>query len=405
MKILNGAAFKKMLLSGAANLSNRHHEIDALNVFPVPDGDTGTNMSLTIMAAAKEVLDATISEQVEMTSEDINAAATTLNDCNLLINLPVAGNYYRIAYNYNGTIKYVQATASGAQDKANAMSMTEEKGAASIFFFADGKLLSYTAGTYVKEEGDVRGLQEIGTAGEVTFEVGSALGTIAIKAPHYMHANSHNGIDFIDHCGGAGHDAHNFIIEEVEALPVTISAAKWASFYAPVAVTLPEVVKAYYTIGEKDEETGKYLQFKEIENGIVPAKTGVMLNGEATTYSFTITTTETVIEGNLFQGTTATTDIPVAGTYYILAIGENGVGLYADADEQNFRNNSHKAYYFVEGELQAVSYGFDFGGTTAIEGVEAVAGEKAIYDLTGRKIDAITAPGLYIINGVKTIVE
>jgi len=58
MKILNGATFKAMLLSGAANLSNRHHEIDALNVFPVPDGDTGTNMSMTFTAGVKAAVDA-----------------------------------------------------------------------------------------------------------------------------------------------------------------------------------------------------------------------------------------------------------------------------------------------------------------------------------------------------------
>src|SRR5690554_874519 len=46
-KILTGDLFLKMLSSGANNLANQHHEINALNVFPVPDGDTGTNMNLT----------------------------------------------------------------------------------------------------------------------------------------------------------------------------------------------------------------------------------------------------------------------------------------------------------------------------------------------------------------------
>ena len=55
MERINGVLFKQMLESGMNNLSNHSAEIDALNVFPVPDGDTGTNMSMTIMAAAKEV--------------------------------------------------------------------------------------------------------------------------------------------------------------------------------------------------------------------------------------------------------------------------------------------------------------------------------------------------------------
>lgn len=45
-----------MLQSGAANLSNHHAEIDALNVFPVPDGDTGTNMSMTFTSGVKDAL-------------------------------------------------------------------------------------------------------------------------------------------------------------------------------------------------------------------------------------------------------------------------------------------------------------------------------------------------------------
>lgn len=44
-----------MLLAGFENLSANKQQVDALNVFPVPDGDTGTNMSLTVQAAAKEV--------------------------------------------------------------------------------------------------------------------------------------------------------------------------------------------------------------------------------------------------------------------------------------------------------------------------------------------------------------
>ena len=54
-KTINADMLSKMLLAGAANLEAKKEFINELNVFPVPDGDTGTNMSLTIMAAAKEV--------------------------------------------------------------------------------------------------------------------------------------------------------------------------------------------------------------------------------------------------------------------------------------------------------------------------------------------------------------
>jgi DAK2 domain fusion protein YloV len=55
MKVINGKLFKEMIIAGANVLHNNHPEIDALNVFPVPDGDTGTNMSLTFSAGASEV--------------------------------------------------------------------------------------------------------------------------------------------------------------------------------------------------------------------------------------------------------------------------------------------------------------------------------------------------------------
>ena len=55
MKIIDGRLFKQMVMTGAIVLHNNHPEIDALNVFPVPDGDTGTNMSLTFNAGASEI--------------------------------------------------------------------------------------------------------------------------------------------------------------------------------------------------------------------------------------------------------------------------------------------------------------------------------------------------------------
>lgn len=52
---LNGELFKKALVSGANNIVNHKKDVDALNVFPVPDGDTGTNMSMTVTAAVREL--------------------------------------------------------------------------------------------------------------------------------------------------------------------------------------------------------------------------------------------------------------------------------------------------------------------------------------------------------------
>lgn len=55
MKTINGQELKQLFLSGANNLYNHYPEIDQLNVFPVPDGDTGMNMNLTLTSGAKEI--------------------------------------------------------------------------------------------------------------------------------------------------------------------------------------------------------------------------------------------------------------------------------------------------------------------------------------------------------------
>lgn len=55
MNTIDAALVQKMFLAGAKNLESNKEWINDLNVFPVPDGDTGTNMTMTIMSAAKEV--------------------------------------------------------------------------------------------------------------------------------------------------------------------------------------------------------------------------------------------------------------------------------------------------------------------------------------------------------------
>ena len=54
-KTINSTLFRKMIIAGAKVLDNNKKFVDSLNVFPVPDGDTGTNMSLTFNSAVKEI--------------------------------------------------------------------------------------------------------------------------------------------------------------------------------------------------------------------------------------------------------------------------------------------------------------------------------------------------------------
>lgn len=50
--MVNGVSLKDAIISGANHITSQKSSIDDLNIFPVPDGDTGTNMSMTIGAAA-----------------------------------------------------------------------------------------------------------------------------------------------------------------------------------------------------------------------------------------------------------------------------------------------------------------------------------------------------------------
>ena len=55
VQLIDGLLLRDMIVAGAANLDKNRDAVDALNVFPVPDGDTGTNMSLTVASATREV--------------------------------------------------------------------------------------------------------------------------------------------------------------------------------------------------------------------------------------------------------------------------------------------------------------------------------------------------------------
>ncbi|HOF53704.1 MAG TPA: DAK2 domain-containing protein [Bacilli bacterium] len=55
MKNIDGQLLKQMIISGTNNLYNHYPEVDSLNVFPVPDGDTGMNMNLTMSSGMKEI--------------------------------------------------------------------------------------------------------------------------------------------------------------------------------------------------------------------------------------------------------------------------------------------------------------------------------------------------------------
>ena len=183
-------------------------------------------------------------------------------------------------------------------------------------------------------------------------------------------------------------------IEEVDELPVTISCAKFATLYAPVALTIPSTGVKVYTAIDDD----KYLHLNKIEGQTIPANTGVILEGEAGTYNFNITNDVTPISSAL-TGTVAAIARPNGS--YILATGSADVAFYADGAQTI---PGFKAY-LPAGSGSSPVKSFVFGDETAVKAIEAAQNsDKVVYDMSGRRV-LNPAKGLYIMNGKKVVIK
>ena len=203
-----------------------------------------------------------------------------------------------------------------------------------------------------------------------------------------------------------------------DAYTVNISNAGFATFFAHAAVTIPENVNAYYITAEGIN--GESVTLTQIENAI-PANTAVILEGAEGEHTFNVSETGAeAVSDNLLKGTIINTNI--IGQAYVLSVVENEVGLYktqmsnvtlsnASGTVSVFKNNAYKAYLPVSAvpaaAQGAANFSFRFGeGTTGVEEVKTENGNvKTVYDLTGRRVEAITAPGIYIVGGKKVLVK
>ena len=313
-----------------------------------------------------------------------------------------AGKYY--TFNQNGN--YITSEVANSR-----IACSTTKDASAIYYFDGEHLLAYKTGLYFGLNASDWTFEAIGSSDISAIEFVAAANGAEEKyniksGGRWLHLSANgDGSTFVNRCSAnTCGDAHNWAIETVEALPVTITDAKYATFYAPVAVTVPAGVTAHtVTIN------GDWATLSEALE-VIPANTGVVLYAnveETTTYNLAITEDAEAIEGNALRGSAAATYYTEAGTYYALGLVEGEVGFYKDAfNNSRFQNNSHKAYLYVANASNTASYSFRFGeGTTAIENVEVENEVKAIYDLTGRKIDTITKAGIYIVGGKKVLVK
>lgn len=229
-----------------------------------------------------------------------------------------------------------------------------------------------------------------------SFKIADKNLVLSINSPG---ANAYLGLWDYTHAGAG------YVSTPITEYKVNITDAKYATFYAPVAVTVPTGVTAH-TITIQ----GDWAVLSDEALTVIPAYTGVVLYSETPdTYTFNVTEQVAPIENNVLTGTVAATY--VTGNAYVLGIKNGEVGFYtattASQEVGTFLNNHHKAYLPKSPDAQnSAGFRFSFGGTTDIEEVETESENvKAIYDLTGRKLSEITKPGIYIVNGNKVLVK
>ena len=205
--------------------------------------------------------------------------------------------------------------------------------------------------------------------------------------------------------------------KEAFVINSTIGQYKVGTFYANDAMVVPEGVTAYVATTEpqmdgtdtQGNEIGTITMTK-VEDGIIPAHTGVLICGEPGTYAFKMADTEgeTDVTNSLMPGYAGIyehTDVALesGSTTYVLAVEGSQVGFYKK--ESAFKVYNNKAYLQVPNAPNARSLVIRFGDeeTTDIENSEITnQNTEIVFDLQGRRVLTPTK-GIYIVNGKKMV--
>ena len=343
------------------------------------------------------------------TIEEFNAALPAYKSCDD-IEVPQPGTFLRIKAidGWNDDAPYLGSKNSSGNSRAEYVA---EADASTIFYFDGAQLVSYGSGNYLVDNNNFLGYNGVKPSGaKFTFHAAAndMFGACNIsfkEGGRWLYVNQNNYTD-----AGNGTPTANgycFNLEAVTSIPVNVTAVGYASFYSPVAFSVPEGLNAFRV----SETTGKYAKMEQIA-GIIPANTGVILQGEAKTYDLTVGGEADAVE-NLLSGTVASEYISTP-SYVLSAQGTPAVvGFYKaklnkDANggtgTTHFLNNAFKAYLPVDGHNVRCLV-FDFGTETGIietENGNVKIENSAVYDLAGRRVQN-AQKGIFIVNGKKVV--
>lgn len=342
-----------------------------------------------------------------VTEGEVNTAKTNLENAvaQLTINTPADGSYIRIRATRSADIgmPYLTSDLSDVEKMTTRAALVSgaNEAANSIFYYKDKKLIAYGTGYKATSNSNFLGYNGIADGTVVTFKAATeARGEYNVffnNGGRKLYTQV-NGSKYYTDAYDGNHNRCRFWLEKVQSLPVSVSAAGYATLYAPVALTIPENVQAYTASFADNKVT-----LTPIE-GTIPANTGVVIEAAKGTYNFAITTTEATATSDL-RGDVATANVDAASAAYILGKTDaQGVGFFKlNSTDRAIKGG--RAYY-VAPNGGAAAYLFN-GNVTGLEAIKTALNDAnaPVYDLSGRKVAKAVKGGLYIKNGQKFIVK
>ncbi|MBO5181437.1 MAG: hypothetical protein J6B92_06075 [Paraprevotella sp.] len=427
----NGNAPYGLQTSGRETYLSNHTGVGSNMGFynVAPNGDTGTAMYFTAFSNPNiewwaglcgTELGQYNGTNIETAISNINGAtraAAYFNAKDALyaamntesINKPTAG-FYR--FKGKATGNYWDATIKREGNRIGMVALDNCDKAGCIFYLNnDKKVLSYSDGTYFQESYAVGAIgADNAAANSITFNSseGNNYGYYTLRSNYsgsnYLFDNPDRG-GCVDRNGSYANNNCDWTIEKVDALPVTIKAAGWSTFCAPVALTIPQGMTVYYA---NTEEKNGTVAVKPLTD-VIPANLPVLLQAEPKEYMFNISSTEVTVPADVnseLMGTPAGKlgNVTENTTYVLTVLKSTGNVGFA-------RNNTgvmpgFKAY-LQPAATASEEYSISFSDIA--DGIQSVNAREQqnteYYDLSGRRVFFPTR-GIYVTNkGEKVFIK